>query len=120
MVQEGREQTINILKDAQIIFFHYFDNSSIDRTVPPKMKTVNSHKKAKIFQQSLRPSQSLHTRFAKQPHFITDSPSNPHLPLLIVCIIYGKRKIQFYLKPNTTFEELERVLYSHLYTHLLQ
>lgn len=80
------------------------------------MKTVNSTQKTKIFQPSLRPSQSLHTRLAKQQHHPYNTAKS-HIESLTVCLLYGKNKIQFNVKPRTSFHELEKALYSHLYSH---
>ncbi len=55
--------TTVILCSTYHLLFDYFHNISIDRT--DIMKTVDSRNKTKVFQHSLRPSQSLHTRFVR-------------------------------------------------------
>lgn len=36
-----------------------------------------------------------------------------------MCILYKKNKIQFGVRPFTTFEELDKHLYDHLFQYIL-
>lgn len=86
------------------------------------MKKVDSTKVITRLPNSnnMRNSQSLHAHLIKnkQKHILNER-SHKNIDFITVCIIYKKKKIQFGVKNNTTFEDLNKRLYSELYEHLL-
>jgi hypothetical protein len=69
------------------------------------MRTLNSDIRSKHFQASIRPSQSLHSRLARsKPTDLSQDRKKRNPDEITVCILYKKSKIQFAVKPFTTFE----------------
>ena len=67
-----------------------------------------------------RNSQSLHAHLIKnkQKHILHER-SSKNIDYITVCILFKKKKIQFGVKSNTSFEDLNKQLYQELYEHLL-
>lgn len=84
------------------------------------MKTIDSSRKLKHFQNNLRPSQSLHTRLTRSKNKQQSRDGLPKDPdQITVCILYRKKKIQFGVRNQTSFEQLSSALYKYLYQHIL-
>jgi hypothetical protein len=84
------------------------------------MRPIDNSRRAKHFQENLRPSQSLHCRFLKSNlRDLSKRSEQRNLDELTICIIYKKKKIEFHVQNKTSFEELNRQLYQHLHAYLL-
>lgn len=84
------------------------------------MRPIDLSRKTKHFQDHPRPSQSLHCRFLRSNFRDLSKKSEPRkVDELTMCIIYKKKKIEFTVKSKTSFDELNRQLYRHLHSYLL-
>lgn len=116
-----RNKSDLILMPALFDLFYVIFYNSNNRIFLQTMKKSDSNKcVGHLPQANLRNSQSLHAHLIKnkQKHILHER-SHKNIDYITVCIIYKKKKIQFGVKSNTPFEELNRQMYQEMYDHLL-